>query len=372
MKIAMLGHKRIPSREGGVEIVVEELARRMVKKGHDVTVYNRRGRHVADPERKDARKPKKYDYEGIHIVTVPTFEAKSLNAIVYAFFATWQAVFGGFDVIHYHAEGSCAMLPVAKLFGRHVVATIHGLDWQRAKWGAFAARFLRFGEKMAAGYADEVIVLSRGVQQYFLERYGRGTKYIPNGITKPDFLPARKITERYGLAGKDYILFLARLVPEKGVHYLIEAYGRLQTDVKLVIAGGGSHSGGYVQKIQNMAAADARIILTGFVEGEELKELYGNCLFYVLPSDVEGMPIGLLEALSYGCRCLVSDIAENVETAEHMAATFRKADVGDLAEKMEQILREIQTEDRRKEVQNFVLQRYDWDGIVERTLQVYG
>lgn len=382
MKIAMLGHKRIPSREGGVEIVVEELAERMTQRGHSVTVYNRRGHHVSDKTKTTDKKPKKYDYKGIHIVTVPTFEKKSLNAVVYAFLATWKAVFGRFDVIHYHAEGPCAMLPIAKLFGRHTVATIHGLDWQRAKWGGFATRFLRFGEKMAAKYADEVIVLSRGVQQYFMEQYGRGTKYIPNGVTKPEKYPAHIITEQYGLEGNDYILFLARLVPEKGVHYLIEAYGRLHTDVKLVIAGGSSHSDDYIKQIEAMAAQNERIIMTGFVEGTVLQELYSNCLLYVLPSDVEGMPISLLEAMSYGRRCLVSDIAENVEAAENMAVSFRKSDVEDLAKKLDMILREIRETDgtegetginryTEEDIQNFVLTHYDWDAIVERTLQVY-
>ena len=377
MKIAMLGHKRIPSREGGVEIVVEELARRMVEKGHDVTVYNRKGHHVSDKKRKDTH-PKKYDYDGIHMITIPTMEKKSLNAIVYAFIATWHAVFRNYDVIHYHAEGSCAMLPVAKLFRKRTVATIHGLDWQRAKWGGFATKFLRFGEKMAAKYADEVIVLSRGVQQYFMETYGRGTKYVPNGITKPEIRPVRIIADKYDLKENDYILFLARLVPEKGVHYLIEAFSKLDTDKKLVIAGGSSHSDDYMKQIEEM---DSRIIMTGFVEGQELEELYSNCLLYVLPSDIEGMPISLLEAMSYGRKCLVSNIAENLEVVEDMAVSFRKSDVVDLQEKLRLILEEIQHPEvagetginryHNVDIQNFVLTRYDWNAIVERTLQLY-
>lgn len=386
MRIAMIGHKRIPSREGGVEIVVEELARRMTEKGHDVTVYNRKGRHVSDKSRTECKQQKKYDYEGIHIITVPTFEKKSLNAIVYAFFATWHAVFRDYDVIHYHAEGSCAMLPIAKLFGKRTVATIHGLDWQRAKWGGFATKFLLFGEMMAAKYADEIIVLSRGVQQYFMDTYGRGTKYIPNGITKPEVKPAYVITEKYGLKQNDYILFLARLVPEKGLHYLIEAYSQLDTDKKLVIAGGSSHSDDYMKLIQAMAAKDERIIMTGFVEGLELEELYSNCLCYVLPSDIEGMPISLLEAMSYGCRCLVSNIAENLEVVEDYAISFEKGNIEDLRRKLAVIVgaRETgvpETEQTQEtvrwnslnaiEIQDFVLTHYDWDSVVDRTLQLY-
>lgn len=369
MRIAMIGHKRIPSREGGVEIVVEELARRMVQKGHDVTVYNRKGHHVSDKERTEMPRQKKYDYDGIHIITIPTFEKKSLNAIVYAFFATWHAAFRKYDAIHYHAEGSCAMLPLAKLFGKRCVATIHGLDWQRAKWGGFATKFLLFGEKMAAKYADEIIVLSRGVQQYFMETYGRGTKYIPNGITEPEIKPAHLITEKYGLGKNDYILFLARLVPEKGVHYLIEAYAKLDTDKKLVIAGGSSHSDDYMNRIKEMAAQDERIIMTGFAEGLELEELYSNCLCYVLPSDIEGMPISLLEAMSYGCRCLVSNIAENLEVVGDYALSFEKGNVEDLREKLSTVLKEMYV--HNMDIRSFVLTHYDWDSIVDRTLQLY-
>ena len=315
---------------------------------------------------------KKFDYKGIHIISVPTFEKKSLNAVVYAFLATWKAVLGKFDVIHYHAEGPCAMLPIAKLFGKHTVATIHGLDWQRAKWGGFATKFLLFGEKMAAKYADEVIVLSKGVQQYFREVYGRETKYIPNGITKPQKHSAKLITEKYGLQGQDYILFLARLVPEKGLHYLIEAYSKIETDKKLVIAGGSSHSDDYIEQIKNMVAKDKRIIMTGFVEGVELQELYSNCFLYVLPSDIEGMPISLLEAMSYGCQCLVSDITENLEVVGDKAMSFHKEDVEDLREKLVGLLEKQEIDqNKRTEIQNFVLQRFNWDSIVEQTLELY-
>jgi len=276
MKIAMLGHKRIPSREGGVEIVVEELASRMYAKGHDVTVYNRRGHHVSGKENEAFQYDKKFDYKGIHVITIPTFENKSLNAIVYSFLATLHALFRPYDVIHFHAEGPCSMIPIAKLFGKKCVATIHGLDWQRSKWGGFATRFLLFGEKMAAKYADEVIVLSKNVQTYFKEIYDRDTNYIPNGIDRQEKVLPEIITDKYGLRGKDYYLFLARIVPEKGLHYLIEAYEKLDTDKKLVIAGGSSHTDEYMEQIQNMCKENPDIIMTGFVQGQELEELFSD------------------------------------------------------------------------------------------------
>ena len=238
-KIAMIGHKRIPSREGGVEIVVDELSARLVAKGYQVDAYNRSGYHVSGKEF-DERRGKVY--KGIRLITIPTFNHKKLNAIVYSFLATIRALFGGYDVIHYHAEGPCVMLRIPKLFGIPTVATIHGLDWQRSKWGNFASKILKLGEETAARYADEVIVLSRNVQAYFEETYQRKTVYIPNGIHRPKQYQPEMIQEKYGLQGDDYILFVARIVPEKGIHYLIRAFYGIRTDKKLVIAGGSSHS----------------------------------------------------------------------------------------------------------------------------------
>ena len=282
LKIAMIGHKRIPSREGGVEIVVDELSTRMVKLGHQVDAYNRSGYHVSG---------KKFDekrgriYEGVRLITIPTFHNSSLNAVVYSFLATIvataKALAGGYDVLHYHAEGPCMMLWIPKLFGIHVVATIHGLDWQRAKWGNFASKMLKQGEKTAARHADEIIVLSKNVQEYFQETYQRHTVYIPNGISRPQHREADLIQERFGLEKDGYILFLARIVPEKGLHYLIDAYRQLDTEKKLVIAGGCSHSQEYMDEIRRICATDHRIVLTGFVQGRELEELYSLSLIHI-------------------------------------------------------------------------------------------
>ncbi len=375
MKIAMIGHKRIPSREGGIEIVVEELASRMAACGHDVTVYNRGGHHVAGKENDIGHQAK--TYRGIHMVTIPTVNKKSLNAIVYATLATIRAVCSHFDVIHYHAEGSCALLWLPHLLGIRTVATIHGLDWQRSKWGGFATRFLLFGEKIAVKYADEIIVLSQNVQQYFLDTYHRKTRLIPNGITIPESKTADKISQQYGLKTNEYILFLARIVPEKGLHYLIEAYRGLETDMPLVIAGGSSHSDDYRNRIRQLAAEDQRIIMTGFVQGQLLEELYSNCYLYVLPSDVEGMPLSLLEAISFGRMCLCSDIPENKETAGEQAEYFEHSDVEALKDALQNILYNTELrqngndEKHVRSRQEFVRILYDWEKVVEQTMELY-
>ena len=373
LRIAMIGHKRIPSREGGVEIVVEELSVRMAQKGHRVEAYNRYGHHVSGKKYDDEYgwKGRKY-YKGVRVRIIPTFQSSSLNAIVYSFLATLRALFTKYDVLHYHAEGPCAMLWIPKMFGKRVVVTIHGLDWQRAKWGNFASRVIKFGEKMAARHADEVIVLSRNVQQYFKEKYGREVTYIPNGINRPERRKADLIREKYGLERDGYFLFLARIVPEKGLHYLIEAYQKLDTDKKLVIAGGNSQAVEYMEQIHEMAAKDDRILMTDFVQGQTLEELYSNAYAFVLPSDVEGMALSLLEAMSYGNCCLVSDICENTEVVEEQALHFRKGDVKDLQEKLQYLLEHPDTVERlRSGSADFICGKYNWDEVVDETLRLY-
>ena len=369
-KIAMIGHKRIPSREGGVEIVVDEISTRLTKRGYHVDAYNRSGYHVSGKQF-DEKRGKVYN--GIRLFTIPTFKSSSLNAIVYSFLATLRSLVGRYGIIHYHAEGPCTMIGIPKFFGISTVATIHGLDWQRAKWGNLASKVLKYGEKTAVRKADEIIVLSRNVQDYFREEYGRETIFIPNGIEKPEKREAREITERFGLHKDDYILFLARLVPEKGAHYLIEAYQELRTDKKLVIAGGDSHAEEYMEKIYGYAEGNANIVLTDFVQGRVLEELFSNAYVFVVPSDVEGMSISLLEAMSYGNCCLVSDIPENLEVVEDKAASFRKGDVADLCAKLRFLLEKEEEVKRYKEVSSrFICDKYNWEEVVDETVRVYG
>lgn len=368
MKVAMIGHKRIPSREGGVEIVVEELSTRLAKHGYEVDVYNRKGKNVQD-KNADKDKEKLKNYKNVRIITIPTINKKGIDALLYSFLASIKALFGKYDVIHYHAEGSCAMLWIPHIFRKKIIVTIHGLDWQRSKWGGLATKYIKFGEKLAAKYANEIIVLSKGVQQYFKEIYNRDTNLIPNGVSAPIIREPNIIKEKYGLNKDEYILFLARIVPEKGLHYLIEAYSQINTDKKLVIAGGASHTNDYLKEIEKMANKDNRIIMTGFVQGKELEELFSNCYLYCLPSDVEGMPISLLEAMSYGCRCLVSDIEENIQVTEDYATSFKKGNIEDLKIKLDMELTKKIKKDLK--LQEYIIEKYSWDKNVNQTINLY-
>lgn len=369
LKIAMIGHKRIPGREGGVEIVVNEISTRLVSKGHQVEAYNRRG---ANASGKEFRHHVGKEYQGIKIITIPTFEGRSLNAIVYAFLASIRALFGNYDVLHYHAEGPCAMLWIPKLFRKRIVVTIHGLDWQRSKWGGFASAVIKFGEWLANRYADEIIVLSDNIKKYFRDVYGRETIYIPNGISRPEKKEADIIADKWNLHKDEYILFLARLVPEKGIHYLIEAYKQLKTDKKLVISGCISRGDEYIEGLIRMADQNKDIIFTDFVGGRDMEELFSNAYLFILPSDVEGMAMGLLEAMSYGNCCLVSDISENLEVIEDKAVAFEKGNITDLKRKMEQLLTDkTQVEIYKAQAADFICEKYNWDKVVEQTIKVY-
>lgn len=368
LKIAMIGHKRVPSREGGVEIVVEELSRRMACLGNKVDVYNRSGSHVSGSafDSIGSELP-----ENIRAITIPTPENKTLNAFVYSFLASLRALFGRYDVIHFHAEGPAAMCFLPKLFGIRTVVTIHGLDWQRSKWGGFASKYLKFGEKTAARCADEIIVLSDAVRDYFKKEYGRNTVYIPNGITQPDFEEIAEAGEKYGLKKDRYILYLGRIVPEKGIHYLIEAYSDMKTDMPLVIAGGSSHSEEYFARLKR-SAEGKNIIFTDFVQGRMLRELYSNAYLYVLPSDLEGMPISLLEAMSYSNCCLTSDIPECTQVCGENAVYFRKSRVDDLKNKLEYLIKNSDTVlEYKSRAHDYIISKYSWDDVVNRTLALY-
>lgn len=361
MKIAMFGHKQVPSRSGGVEIVVAELSVRMAAQGHDVVCYNRGGEKVSG------------QIKGVRLKTVPTVNKKGLAAVTSSFFAALAVCFSRAQVCHIHAEGPALMSFLPRLFGKRVIVTVHGLDWQREKWkSGFGAKYIRLGEKAAVRFADEIIVLSRNVREYFLNEYDRVTRFIPNGVTRPEKRAPAQITEQFGLLGGDYILYLGRLVPEKGAHCLIEAFKQVKTDRRLVIAGGSSDTDDYVENLKKQAASDSRILFTGFVQGQLLEELYSNAYLYVLPSTLEGMPLSLLEAMSYGNCCVVSDIPECTEVVENYAVTFPRGDAEQLAAALQELCDNAQkAEDYRSGARDFICEKYDWDHVTRKTLELY-
>lgn len=369
MRIAMLGHKRVPSREGGVEIAVEELAVRMAAQGHEVTCYNRRGHHVSGKQFDAAQQD---EHRGVRLKYVTAINMKGVAAMTASFFASIRAAFGRYDVVHFHTEGPCAMMWLPRLMGKRCIATIHGLDHQRSKWGRFARWYILRGEKCAVKRAHEIIVLSRNAQSYFQKQYGRETTLIPNGLPSMSNRDAELIREKYGLQKDGYILFLGRITPEKGVDYLLDAYRNIATDKKLVIAGGASDSQEYFRDLRRRAADIPGVIFTDFVQGDLLEELYSNAYVYVLPSDLEGMPLSLLEALSHGSCCLVSDIPENRDVVGECGAVFRQGSAEDLALKLQELLHAPErVEAFRKAVKENLHTMNSWDEVTARTLALY-
>ncbi len=370
LNIAMFGHKRVPSREGGVEIVVEELSARMVQLSHNVTLYNRRGHHVSDAKLDTV---KLSDYKGVKIKSVLTIDKKGLAAVSSSFFATLKCAFSKASIVHIHAEGPAFMTPLLKLFKKRVVVTVHGLDWQREKWKeGFASKYIKLGEKMAVKFADEIIVLSDRVKTYFKDTYNRDTVYIPNGVDAPKLVDAQLISEKFGLKKDSYILFLGRLVPEKGVHLLIEAFKNVKTDKKLVIAGGTSDTDDYVSKIKAQSVEDDRIIFTGFQQGQVLQELFSNAYVYALPSLLEGMPLSLLEAMSYKNCCLVSDIAECKEVVQDKAVMVKAGDAEELKKALQSLCDdEVLVREYKDNAQEYILNKFNWDDVTKKTLALY-
>ena len=370
MKVAMIGHKVIPSRRGGIETVLTALCPLLVEQGVEVTCYNRSSDQV---ENEYVGTVENKLYRGVKLKTAWTLKKRGVSAMLASFTGAICAAFGKYDIVHFHAEGPCAALWIPKLFGKKCVATVHGLDWQREKWGkGFASKYIKFGEKMLAKYADEVIVLSQSAYDYFKETYQRETNIIYNGIEKPQKKDAKLICEQYGLEKDSYICIISRLTAEKGVHYLIDAYNQISTDKKLVIAGDTSDTDDYVAMLREKAKGNPNIIFTGFISADTLTEMYSNAYLAVLPSDIEGMSLSLLEALSYGNAVLCSDILENSSVAEDRAVYFQKSNVADLTEKLRELCERPEiVEKYRTGVSEFILNKYNWKDVADKTCNLY-
>ncbi len=370
MKVAMIGHKVIPSRRGGIENVLTCLCPLLADKDIDVTCYNRSSDKV---ENEFVSMVENNKFGKITLKNAWTINKKGLSAMVASFTAAISASFSDYDIIHFHAEGPCAAMWLPKLFGKKLIATVHGLDWQREKWGnSFASKYIKFGERVMVRCADEIIVLSQSAKEYFKETYGRETVLIHNGINRPSKKEADIITKKYGLNKNEYICLVSRLTAEKGVHYLLDAFNRIKTDKKLVIAGDTSDTDQYVAILKEMAKDNPNIIFTGFVSGDVLKEIYSNAYLVTLPSDIEGMSLSLLEALAFGNAVLCSDIPENTLVTEDRAMLFEKSNVDDLTSKLQEMCdNEALVTNLKQGVDDFILGKYSWLDVATETATLY-
>lgn len=367
MKIIIFGHKQVNTSSGGIEVVVTELAKRLAQT-HEVVVLDR------NEINKKREKPIN-NASPFKIVGIPTFSWGMVNAQLYSLLATLYCVFHRADAVFVHAEGQCAFMPLLKLCGKRTVAMIHGLDWQRAKWGNFARKYIHFGERMAAKYADEIIVLSEDMQNYFKATYNRDTNLVPNGISvhindNSDYLGG------IGVNKYDYLLYIGRFEPEKRLDLLVNGYWNVlekqclkqaKIKPKLVLAGKEN------EFIKNemwykKAKADENIIFTGFVSGEDKEQLLSNALLFILPSDLEGMSIALLEAMGSGIPVLASDIRENSQLMYGFGRTFAHGN----QEKFNEALADELYRDVEKREQVFKTQNGSYRDITQiNTIKAY-
>lgn len=373
MKIAMIGHKVIPSQRGGIENVLTSLCPLLAELGAEITVYNRSSDKIEDNYLHEVRNG---FYKGVCLKTAPTIKLRGISAMIASYTAALRASFSNADIVHFHAEGPCAALWIPKLFGKKCVATVHGLDWQREKWKRGpASKYIKTGEKVMAKYADKIIVLSESARTYFKDTYKRDTVLIPNGIDRPKHTAADKITKLFGLKKDEYICVVSRLTPEKGIHYLIDAQNSVKPDKKLVIAGdtGDSDSAdSYTALLRKKAKDNPNIIFTGFISGDVLREIYSNAYAVCLPSDIEGMSLSLLEALAYGNALLCSDIPENTSVAKNHALYFKKSDTNDLAKKLKLLCSDSDFAKKlKKGADDFILSKYSRKDVALSHFKLY-
>jgi len=360
MKIAMIGSRGIPVTYSGIETHLEELCPRLVKKGHQLVVYCKANMDFQERS-----------YKGVQLKRLPALHTKHLETLSRTLLAVFLELISQNDIVHFHALGPSVFALLPRMFRKRIVVTSHGLDWQRAKWGKFARTCLKVGEWTSVHFSNATICVSRVLQDYYRQKHGIHPWYIPNGVTISSSLPPKNIGA-FGLEPKNYILFLSRLVPEKGCHYLIQAFNELDTTMKLVVAGGPGHTEEYVCQLKNLASANERIVFTGFVSGKTLKELFSHAYLYVLPSEMEGLPISLLEALSYGLCVVTSDIPENYEVVKNCGYTFESKDISSLKSVLTELLADSDlVKEAGKRGLEMVHRDYNWDAIADQTEKVY-
>ena len=352
MRIAYIAVKGIPL-GGGIERVTEEIGSRLARMGHEVVVYSSRDYGTRDGM-----------HRGMRVKTVPSINTKALHKLSICLMATLDVIFREKpDLVHFHAIGPSLFSIFPRLFGIPTVVQVHGLERKRDKWGLFGKLFLGLAELSVVLLPNRATAVSLVLQGYFREVYRSRLSYIPNGVAPqrhhaPDWL------EAHGIVPRRYILFAARLVEEKGAHFLIEAFRGVDSDLQLVIAGDAAHMKEYKEELATLAEGDPRVVFTGFVTGEPLAELFSNAYLFCLPSTLEGLPIALLEAMNYGNCCLVSDIPENLEAIGDAGFSFKNRDPLDLR----RVLCELAGDPERvaskwEEARQHVRRHYCWDRV---------
>jgi glycosyltransferase involved in cell wall biosynthesis len=358
LRIAFIGGRGVISKYSGIEAYYEEVGKRLAGMGHEVTAYCR-----------TYFTPRVDKHNGIRVVRLPTVRSKHLETLLHTFLSTLHVLVQPCDVVHYHALGPALFSFIPRLAGKKTVVTVQGLDWQRKKWGRLASAVLRLGERAAVSLPTGTMVVSRTLQQHYWDNQRVDTWYVPNGGLLRDRRFPGKILE-WGLEPGNYILFLGRFSPEKGCHLLVEAYERLETDIKLVLAGASSYCDDYSRQLRTHSGE--RIKMLNWVSGEDLDELLTNAMLFVLPSDLEGLSLALLDAMGAGLCVLTSDVPENREAVEDAGFTFRQGDVADLADRLQFLLANPAVREAAGlAAKRRIREQYQWSKIASEIERVY-
>lgn len=364
LKIAYIGQKGIENIVGGIETHVRELAFKAAKAGYEVIVY----------ARPYTIKSKAKYLNGVLVKRLPTLPTKHLDTISHVFLATWHAIFSKADIFHYHGVGPSLLSFIPRIFrpGSLVVVTFHSIDREHTKWGWFARKILRMGERTACSFPHITITVSKELVSYCWQNYKKKAILVPNGISGPYYTKADLIKNKFGLEKDSYILVLSRLVPHKKIHLIIEAFKKIKSDLNLVIAGEGAYTDHYVNFLKELSKNNPRIIFTGPCQGKALRELLSNCLFLVSASDSEGCPTTAIEAMSYGKVVLVADLKVNREIVGKFGYYFRKRKADDLRKKIEWLIsRKGELSKKKKMIAEYVLSNYHWDSLAPRIFNIY-
>lgn len=362
MKIAVVGTRGFPDVQGGVEAHCEYLYPYLAEKGCDITVFTRKP-YVASGTN---------TYKGVSLVPIACPQSKYFETFVHTLKGVIHARKLSPDILHIHAIGPSLFTPLARLLGMPVVVTHHGENYRHMKWGFWAKLFLRFCEAMGMLFANRIIAISEPIALSIRKKYHRSLYVIPNGVQILERSDDVRELVKFGLESHKYILAVGRLVPEKGLHVLIDAFSKLNIeDWKLVIVGNADHADRYSRTLKGKAEENKQIVLTGFLNRQSLQKFYSHAGLFVIPSFYEGMPISLLEAMSFGLACIASDIPANKNIGLSEDNFFKAGDSSALAAKMKQFIsRPSQGEDAKKQI-NLVAERYNWGKIAENTMRVY-
>ncbi len=358
LRVAFVGGRGVVSKYSGIESYYEQAGSELARRGHEVTVYCRS--YFTPPIR---------EHCGMRVLRLPTIRTKHLETVVHTLLSTVHAMFSGCDIVHYHCLGPALFSFLPRLVGKKTVVTVQGLDWQRRKWGWLAARVLHWGEAAAITFPNTTMVVSHTLQQHFRQRYGCATTYVPNGAIHAEPAAFTRLAS-WGLVPDKYVLFLGRFSPEKNCHLLIEAFKQVPTDMKLVLAGGSSHSDDYVEELRRHESE--RIRFMPWTSGDDLAQLLAHAALFVLPSDLEGLSLALLDAMAAGVCVLTSDIPENKEVVSGVGYTFQRGDAADLEHMLDLLVRNPELRRQAgQRAQARIQSEYAWPTIARQLEQVY-